>query len=576
MKKFARHFLLIFFLTFPVWIFAGEISVRVRLNPPTVGLSETSSFSIEIQNARVSQITPPTVNGLHFQYTGTSTSSSVNMINGKISSKTVYAQNFNVYADKTGTYTIPSITLSIKGKSFSSKPVTLKVVKQTQHRQNKNQRTSLLDQFFAHPKKITHLYLRLYPKFPSVYQNQAQVIDAILFSEDKEALNYHFVEASGLLSDRALVYDISQSIDTNHPDISISRDQNGTLYYGKVYKRYVVFPIDKGQIAIQSPRVVAVSPAGQIEVAGKNIRFESLKLGDRAGINYIGDLTLSWQSYSNELEAGKPINITLKMRGSGNLKMLANPYDSVQIPGVFLSVLKQDLHFDSFKGGRPFFTQTITYTLMAQKEGTFSVPDLKIDAYNNKMDPIEKTLKGFTVQVHPSGNLKRQAEHIGNPIIITDSKKSRYLLLHPGVLLVLFLSLMLPFLSFPVGIHRKRLQTDPDYARKVQAGQRFGRYLKTAESCLKEEDLKGFYHELNLAVFRFLTDKYSLPSGIRLNQLEKALIDKKVPETWTKKSIDLIRICQQNAYASEVGSEDASAMLDRAIDIFGTLRKNRF
>jgi len=98
--------------------------VSVKLGKSEVGLNEYFTISIQVQNDRLKQYGEfPTIEG--FVKRGTSSSTSTNIVNGRMSSTQSIIQNYQ--ATGKGTFTLKPFTISINGKEVRSEGTTISV-----------------------------------------------------------------------------------------------------------------------------------------------------------------------------------------------------------------------------------------------------------------------------------------------------------------------------------------------------------------------------------------------------------------------------------------------------------------
>lgn len=143
MKKIGSLFFYIFIFSIILKTTAAfaEVNVSVEVNPESVGLGDQIQISLLIQSTddlEVDEPTFPETDGLtliHAQNSGQSTSSRMNIINGKTEfSKTVTQQyDFVVQANRTGVVTIPSFQVLVNGKKITTAPQNISVGKTAQN-----------------------------------------------------------------------------------------------------------------------------------------------------------------------------------------------------------------------------------------------------------------------------------------------------------------------------------------------------------------------------------------------------------------------------------------------------------
>lgn len=134
MQKTGKVLLVLFIQIFAVIAIAAE-TLKVEIQPESVGLGDTVQISLTVQSSDDFQMNDPQISdiaGLKFlqgQNAGQSSSTRMNFVNGKTDfSKTVTQQYiFQFEAVKAGIVTIPAITVEVNGKQIRSAPQKISV-----------------------------------------------------------------------------------------------------------------------------------------------------------------------------------------------------------------------------------------------------------------------------------------------------------------------------------------------------------------------------------------------------------------------------------------------------------------
>lgn len=552
-----------FLLITPLLLAAEEPKVTARLQTDEIGIDDQTYVSIEA-NQKAELVNAPKSDGFELAYTGESQNSQVTIINGKMESLTTFAYNFVLSPKKRGTLTIPPFQVKIAGKTYNTEPLTIRIVKQSAQRPNPQDPFAQMEEFFNNRPKIPELYLKLVARPNPVYQNQQVVLDAIMISTMKEAFDYQLMEASPIRSDKAALVDITDSLQAE------SGIQRNGAYFQKSIKRYVLFPIENGKIGIAPPSLVAVSPYGQIPLKSQVIGIDSIKAGGGSGVSYIGDITVEFTKPTNTLEAGKAVELSLSMTGSGNLKALSNPYGDLKLDGLYISAPETELKFTYFRNGRAFFRQNIKYTLLAQKGGVYTVPPVIIPYFTDALIKRELRLPSFRLNAGDTGLQEQVQTFMQKPL---DRKKTfRFLLFNPIFFISLILLILLPVAGFLLGKHQIKLASDKNYSRKFLANKRLARYLSDAKTYLEDRKYQEFYLALQKGVFYYITDKLNIPAGISRKELFEKLLEKGLSTQVIETYDHVYESCSRNAYSGTTDSTEADLLLDEAKKIFEAIR----
>ncbi len=146
MKKIGNLFF--YFLFFSNLIFASlamaEVNLSVEVNPESVGVGDQIQITLMVQSNEDLNVADPEfpqtagLNLLQAQNSGQSSSSRMNIINGKTEfSKTVSQQyDYIVQATKAGFVTIPSFQVNVNGKTIATAPQKISVSATAQNQKN--------------------------------------------------------------------------------------------------------------------------------------------------------------------------------------------------------------------------------------------------------------------------------------------------------------------------------------------------------------------------------------------------------------------------------------------------------
>lgn len=103
---------------------AADPDVQAVLDPGEIRLGETADLAVTVSAREADEISVPDVDGLDFESAGQS--SSLRVVNGVVSASTTY--RLRVSPRRAGAFTIPSIEVSVGGRTGRTAPVTLTVV----------------------------------------------------------------------------------------------------------------------------------------------------------------------------------------------------------------------------------------------------------------------------------------------------------------------------------------------------------------------------------------------------------------------------------------------------------------
>ena len=271
----------------------------------------------------------------------TSTSSSTQIINGDIRTSKEVRYTYTLLPEKEGDYQIQPATIVVKKEKYYSNVLNIKVLpedKASQSQQGGNAQSGQIRQ----TQSITseNLFIRPIISRTKIKEQEAVVLTYKLYArvDVTNIQSPKFPDFKGFL-----VQEIDLPQDrTMQPD-----NYEGVNYYTYDLRKVLLFPQETGKISIEPMScdvIVRVRSAQQrprsifddffdtyqevsktVTTSKVNITVEPLpqpKPTDFSGV--VGKLSLSTKVSATEVESNQPITITLKLQGSGNLKMLKN------------------------------------------------------------------------------------------------------------------------------------------------------------------------------------------------------------------------------------------------------------
>ncbi|MDC1490462.1 BatD family protein, partial [bacterium] len=126
MKQIPSFFLLLPLLSFPAFSSANNIRIETLFDPPSITLSNTSTYKIIVHGSQQGPVgTLPVIDGLNFSNTPR-TLRSASFINGVPSIR--FELSFAVTPQKEGTFSVPNWQLDVDGKSFQAPATKLLVL----------------------------------------------------------------------------------------------------------------------------------------------------------------------------------------------------------------------------------------------------------------------------------------------------------------------------------------------------------------------------------------------------------------------------------------------------------------
>jgi len=539
-----------------------------------VGEAFLLSFSV---NANASGFRAPNIVGLQvLSGPGTSTSTSVQIINGRRTQSLTTKYTYQVRANKVGNYSVGPAKITVKGKTYSSNKLNVKVVKASSN--SSGSKTSSSD-----------IFVRLNLNKTSVYQGEPLTSTIKIYTKVKlvDFQDMKFPAYTGFWSQ-----------DIHSPsNVALQRETfNGKVYDVAVLKQTLLFPQKTGKLTIDSYTLDLVIQEkvgkgrnffGQIvdryERVEKKLRSPERTVNVKPIPGNLPDnfsgLTGSGVKFSattdvKEITQDEGVTLKLKVSGSGNLKLL-NEIE-LNLPASFEKYpakVKENIK-NSAVGSSG--SKTFEYFFVAREPGNYRIPPIEFSYFDIKAKKIRKiTSEEINIKVNKgtgesanngtNSNSQTDVENLNTDIrfikqndISLSKKGSNY----AGSLGYI--------LTFPIGIgllllflflRRKKLKLSADTAdnRNRKAGKVSKKRLKVAEQFLKSNDKDAFYKEISQATWGYLSHKLHIPvSELNKDKISEVFLEKEVATELSARLKTVLDTCEFAQYApvGESGSPE--------------------
>ncbi len=581
----------IFFLIHAI-LFAGELNFIATVDRTELGLGETIILTVSVQGEDIGSIPSPQLPDLpDFDIVGRSSSqsTSIQLINGKMSQQQTINFIYTLSPKKIGKSTIESCKLEFKGKTYQTQPITINVVKGTIKAPSKTPPSSGMTPSEPDVPIKENLKIVASSNRRSVYIGEQVTVEFVLYNRfNISDLNLAEMPSfSGFWVEP--IYDAKR--------LSFQRKSiGGKLYDVCLIKKSALFPMTSGKLKISNMKmnvVVAQAPRDFFDFFG---RRKTVQIGSEPIFidvkplpmegkpeeftGGVGKFTIDASLDRKTSERAEPINLIVKVSGSGNIRLIEKPNIS-SVPGVKIldPEIKENIKItdNRVKGYKEFH-----YPLIPQVDGEHIVPKIKIAYFNprdKKYHHIETEELKFTAtqtaaateEVVTAG-LKvvgTDIDHIKPDVTYLKSQKFSegkwIIFLYLGSLLIISVALF-------YHKHQTRLLTDKAYARKLRSNRLVKKRLKEAERHLKMNDTTQFHASLSKTMLGYIGDRYNLDvSALTQEQLIRELGQKGIKEEIINKVIELLNQCDTIRFSPEIECKDPKSILETAKAILNQL-----
>ena len=557
-----KIFFILFFTCYAnVYTQDQGVSFVAQVSKKTLGVNENLRVDFKM-NKDGDNFEAPNFEGFRV-VGGPNQSVSNSYINGKRTFLKIYS--YYVTPLKTGTLTIGQSKIEIDNKIYKTSRIKVKVSESI----NLDKRPS--DASYVVNENL-HLVTEVSNKNP--YLNQGfSVVYKLYFSPQINVTNVAEIDSPE--------FNDFWSNNIKIPRLQIERGTyKGENYNYVIWKKIVLYPQKNGKLNI-SPLSLDVSvdvPTNKRDFFGNRIytqipktvtagnrKINVLSLPQNAPENFsgaVGIFDIELTSTKTELNASESLQVTLKVKGEGNLKLFSIPI--IETPN---SLEKYEPEYKeniktSIKG--MYGNISDTYTLVPQFRGKYPIKPIEFVYFNPNTksfksiftkEIIVNVLEGPTTfnqnntTVTPSNNIsitKNQFKFlkIKSNLIPLESKNFIFsftfyvLLLIP---LVIILILLLFFKS------KKTLSSDLKGFKSRRANKLAKKYLSEAKINLIKKDI--FYISLEKALHNFLKSKLSIEtSDYTKEKINRLMKEKNIENDSIESFIKLIENCEYARY----------------------------
>ncbi len=560
-------------VTFQTRVSKKELSTNDRLRV---------SFDISTQGERIDQrsFTPPSFEGFQ-RIMGPSTSQEYSFINGRSSAKLSYS--YVLQPLKTGTLTIGPARVVVDGQEYTTKPVSVKVVK------GAVSRSSSAPQANPNAPKSNNITV------------QEKVQGAFLVAEISKK-NPYINEAVGLTYRLYIPknYGVANYTETAQPqyngfwvqdiDKNISGpyqgEVNGKSYMYYVLRKKLLFPQQSGkltikpltlQIDLQVPvyrnffgmRVPDFEMKRVKLTSGKKILQVKPLPKEGQPVDFsgaVGDFDFQTNITNNQVKSGEPVNVTVQVSGLGNLKLFDLP--KLKAPdGLEVYEPKHIEHVKAtFKGNKG--TVQDEYIIVPDNAGKYIIPGMRFVYFDPAAQQyVTKTSKDIILFVS-GGQYQENAQNMtGNKNGSTAGADFRFIKEETNLVKkesgsfygsklyrwLIGIPFVLALLLFAYQKYQSNKVYDADFEKRKKNKNKAAKFLKEARKAMGDKE--QFYAHLEKALHNFLKAQLHIDTTemTRAN-IEKKLQEKNVSQDQIDSLLGLLNRCDMARYAPASGA----------------------
>ena len=590
--------------------FADEVSF-IASAPKSVVVGKRFKIAYEANSRTDSQPTLPEVDGMRILMgPSSSVMTQSSNINGRKTTSQTTTFTYTIAIDKEGDVTIPGASVMVAGKKYTSNPVTVKVLPESQaasaaQQQGGSARSASAVQSNS-GTNITNenLFIKASVSKTKVYDQEALLLTYKVYTDvnlvnldnpvpDLKGFNIQEVELSQ-----------QRQFELEH--------YNGHNYNTLVWRQFVLFPQETGKleiplmeyeavVAVQSRR--AMDPFemmfnggySYVEVKKKIksnkviVDVEKLPAGKPAGFSgAVGHFTVNSTISTDKLKSNEEFTLKVTVKGNGNMKLMGDPV--VEFPSEFdvydpIITNKYKLTNKGFAGEKIY-----EYVVTPRTAGEYTLPGAEFIYFDTATGTYKRAVgDSFTIDVEKGATPAAQA---GNVYVVKEEGKLlandiRYIKLgddnnndgrfYASTLYWMLYLVSLTLFAAVALVYRKRIKESRNVTlvRTKKANSVAVRRLKSVKTLLRDNRVNEFYDETLKAVWGYMSDKLNIPlSQLSKENISSELARRGCDDSLVSELLGLLNECEFARYAPGDPSVTMDKVYKMALDVIGRMENS--
>ncbi len=558
-------------------------------------------------NSRPKSINPPTFDNFYILAgPSTSSSSSIQIVNGQMTQTYEYTYTYILEATKEGKYTIPPAIAKVNNKEYESNSLTIEVVKGSSgsysaQNQSQSQSQTPSQQKAEGSDKSSEVFVSIDFDKTNVYRGEPILATISIYTRQGISgfEDVKFPSFTGFWS---------QEVETAN-EVHFQRvNIDGRIYNMGVLKKYLLFPQRSGDISIEPFEIVVLTQekSGRTQSIfddffgtyktikqrlvskPKTIKVKDLPSAAPASFTgAVGNYNLEASLDKAQVKTNEAVNLKIRVAGSGNLRLLDTP--KFDFPAGFEVFDTKVL--DRINTTKQGATGSKTFDIVAipRAPGDFDLGVVEF-SYFNPLQNKYVTLKSkpLTLFVDSDGSEasnvpmagfgREDIRFIGQDIrfIKTDKyipqKSIAFLISGIKYKLIIIVLLGLSIAAYWWIQRRRSLMSNIALVRTRKAKRVSKQRLKIALQFLKANNAEQFHDELLRALWGYISDKLSIPvANLSSDTARVTLLERGVNTIDIEEFLRIVSICEYARYAPKGEQSQMANLYDSSIELISKL-----
>ncbi len=592
-------------LLWTVSVKAEGLSLEVQ-TPRVVSTGEVFRLTF-VANSKVDNFIAPSVEG--FTITAgpaQSTSTSVSIVNGKVTQSATTSFTYTLYAEKEGKFAIGSAKVKSGSDEAQTQPFSIECVKANTQQQAAAQQSGSSNTGKATASSNTgndnNIFVAVTPSKTELYRGEHLVLTMKLYSQG--------TAIAGLENMKKPTFDGFWSQDIDVPtQINFQRENlNGTVYEAGLLSKQLLFPQQTGDLTIGSSELdvivqVRTRPrdmfedffGGGYQNVRKHLQSKSIKIkvkdlpaGAPASFSgAVGSFKIDAAISKAKLTANDATTLTIRISGNGNLKLVNVPKAELPVDFEVYDTKTTENIKNSDVGSNGY--RQFEIPLIPRSAGDFTIPPIEFTYFNpntgkyvtlhTQEQKISVEKDSRAPQGYTSSETRREGiKFLGKDIRFintTETPIEQHFFLGSSWFYVCYIVLVLLFAATYM-LLKKRIAENKNVilVKNKKANKVAKKRLKTSSTLLKMGNAQGFYDELLRAMWGYLSDKLSIPvAELSRESAQQAFAERSIEEPYIATFLSVIDECEFARYAPGSGRKEMEQVYNDAAGVISKLEQ---
>ena len=591
-----------------VKVVAEDITFTAQA-PQAVVVGERFRITYKINTRNIKDFRAPDMKSLSvLAGPSQSTSSSTQIVNGKVSSSTTVSLTYTVVANEEGDLELDGATINADGNHVTSNKVTIRVLPKdntasSQGAQSGNTQRQQSSSNNSSEVRSDDLFMLASVDKTTVYEQEALLLTFKIYA----APSVNLTSMSNKMPDLKNFH--VQEVELPQQKEFQLEHYNGRNYQTMVWSQYVLFPQHSGELEIPATPFEGViaqrvennsgdifdmffNSSRYIEVK-KDLTSRAIKINVKplpqgkssAFYGGVGDFNISSTISATDITANDAVTVRVILSGTGNLKLVKTP--EIKFPQDFDIYDPKVENKYTIKGGRQTGNKVYEYLVIPRHAGQYTIPALEFQYFDPKSASY-KTVKTdeYTLNVargQGGGESQTSVAYVNKEDLKFVGQDVRFhttptaLKTNDGqffgsLMFYVYLALPLVILLTLVVISRKRIADSANIAkvRVKKASSVASKRLKVARKLMKAGQKNEFYDEMMRALSGYFGDKLSIPvAELSKDNIKAELKRRNISEEAVKEVIGLLDDCEFARYAPGDDTGRMDRLYEQAVRVIG-------